>query len=466
MMYPPIAQKEIKSLSRGRILSSFNGNNFSPNGGSRRFTGVCVALWSLTCCAFGIIFGIQYGLHATASTNLFDLGLTMTWNCPNSVLDHHKFSMNAPVGKRDSSPTSLSYHYKASQTKDYFRTVVNPKNPRERPIVEPLPVGSPSEPTAALCTIIKGSERYLNEWLDYNVAIGFSAIYLYDNYDTPSLESWLNENRPGGHSSWSQYITVYHWPGSAQQMPTIRDCTLVTKSRNHTWTAFYDDDEYMVLKKHQNVVEYLAEYLPSGSININWQLYGPEDPTDTSYGNMTLEEIQELKEGQVAFHSQRLSHKLGLPMPLIQRNQHMLQFPTHLNGKEAISSKVIVHLDSFVQWPKNFPHIVEVKPGTKNWNSEGMELDLTSPQPWRVYSTGEVAALHHYRFRSVPEYLYKSCSRGRPDSNDVKQTKDYCRSAVQIMKKQLFQLREVWDDSAWAMLKAKVPWYQQFEKLG
>jgi Glycosyl transferase family 2 len=446
-------------------MNNHNSNASSAaKGGGRRFSVVGVALWSLTCCAFGIFFGIHYRIHAIASTNFFEHGLTMTWNCPGFMESRNKDSVDLDSPRQKASPSTLSYHYKATEQKNYYRSISNPKNPRERPIVEPVQSTTPDAPTAALCAIVKGSERYLNEWLDYNVAIGFSAIYLYDNYDVPSLESWLNENRPGGQASWKKYITVIHWPGSAQQMPTVRDCTLLTKSHNHTWTAFYDDDEYMVLKKHQNVVDYLTEYLPSGSININWQLYGPEDPAGTSYGNMTLQEIQQLKEGQVAFHSQHLSPKLGLPMPLIQRNQHMLQFPSQLNGKEAISSKIIVHLDSFVQWPKNIPHIVEVKSGTKNWNSEGIELNMTSPQPWRVYSTGEVAALHHYRFRSVPEYLYKSCTRGRPDSNDVKQTQDYCQSAVHLMEKQLYLFREVWDDSAWATLKAKVPWYEQFEE--
>jgi hypothetical protein len=178
-----------------------------------------------------------------------------------------------------------------------------------------------------------------------------------------------------------------------------------------------------------------------------------------------MEELQNLKEGQVAFHTQHLSHKLGLPSPLIQRNQHMVKFPNELNGKGPASSKVILHLDSFVQWPKNIPHLVEVKEGTKNWNSEGMELDLTSNQPWRVYSSGELASLHHYRFRSLPEFIYDACSRGKPDATQGSRSQDSgCQLAVDMMAKQLQLFREVWDDSAWAILKQKVPWYRQFEE--
>jgi hypothetical protein len=149
----------------------------------------------------------------------------------------------------------------------------------------------------------------------------------------------------------------------------------------------------------------LTENLPSGSININWQLYGPEDPSVGSYSNISMEDIQNMTHDEVLEHTAHISPVLGLPSPLIHRNQHMQIFPNHVNGLEAISSKIILHLDSFESWPRNIPHIVKVKEGLKNWNSDGMEMDLNVSSPWRVYSSGELAALHHYRFRSVPEFV-------------------------------------------------------------
>jgi hypothetical protein len=181
---------------------------------------------------------------------------------------------------------------------------------------------------------------------------------------------------------------------------------------------------------------------------------------------MTMDEIRQMTLEEVVAHTEHKSVKLGLPRPLIHRNQHMLRFPNHINGKQAISSKIILHLDSFLDWPRNIPHVVRVKPGTKNYNTDGMEINLNVSQPWRVYSSGEVATLHHYRFRSVPEFIYKSCTRGRPDaSRESQDQKKYCADSMSMMGGgMLRQFREVWDDSAWAMMKIKIPWYRQFEE--
>jgi hypothetical protein len=37
--------------------------------------------------------------------------------------------------------------------------------------------------TAAICAIQKWGLRYIDEWVDYHLAIGFQTIFIYDNSD-------------------------------------------------------------------------------------------------------------------------------------------------------------------------------------------------------------------------------------------------------------------------------------------
>lgn len=38
-----------------------------------------------------------------------------------------------------------------------------------------------SASNVAICTIVKNETLYLDEWVDYHIALGFSPIYIYDN---------------------------------------------------------------------------------------------------------------------------------------------------------------------------------------------------------------------------------------------------------------------------------------------
>ena len=55
-------------------------------------------------------------------------------------------------------------------------------------------VYKPSNSTSnvAICLIIKNETLYLDEWIDYQVALGFSPIYIYDNSPDFELKNGLH----------------------------------------------------------------------------------------------------------------------------------------------------------------------------------------------------------------------------------------------------------------------------------
>ena len=47
--------------------------------------------------------------------------------------------------------------------------------------------------TAAICAIVKDEQLYLEEWVLYNLGLGFQHIYLYDNSQQQTAASWRDQ---------------------------------------------------------------------------------------------------------------------------------------------------------------------------------------------------------------------------------------------------------------------------------
>lgn len=118
---------------------------------------------------------------------------------------------------------------------------------------------------AVICCIAKDEELYIDEWIAYHLKLGFDGIYVYDNSTDGRLES-LSARYQG-------YVHVTHFPGQPQQMNAYRHF-LREHSQNHTWVAFIDVDEFIVLRKHLHIHAFLEEMCGCGSVALNWLYFG------------------------------------------------------------------------------------------------------------------------------------------------------------------------------------------------
>ena len=77
---------------------------------------------------------------------------------------------------------------------------------------DPLKTIDLSKESASLCVICKDENAYIDEWTDYNLALGFSEIFFYDNSDNNTLVSWKEKSR---HED--ERISIIHFPGPGKQ---------------------------------------------------------------------------------------------------------------------------------------------------------------------------------------------------------------------------------------------------------
>jgi hypothetical protein len=115
---------------------------------------------------------------------------------------------------------------------------------------------------AVICAIALNEEPYLDEWIQYHLALGFSHIYLYDNSDNNCLK----------HKN-SNTITIIHFPGKTKQLEAYKLFISQYKTK-HQWAAVIDCDEFIVLKKHSNIRSFLNEYHQCHAIGLNWLMFG------------------------------------------------------------------------------------------------------------------------------------------------------------------------------------------------
>lgn len=215
--------------------------------------------------------------------------------------------------------------------------------------------------TAVICAIVKHEEPYLQEWLDYHFKLGFDRIYLYDNGDTSTLKP-LEQMYPGK-------ITVICYPGKYLQLRCYYAFVL-NYCFEHTWAAFIDVDEFIVLRKHPTIKDLLREKCAMGALVLNWVLFGSN------------------------------GHETYTPNPVVER------FTKRQKGVHPLTKWIvrINHLDMMTT-----PHCGKLLYG-KAYDTNGVEV-VESLHP---EGTEDVAAIYHYFTKSKQEF-YQKCERGRAD---------------------------------------------------
>lgn len=123
---------------------------------------------------------------------------------------------------------------------------------------------------AVLCAIALGENLYLNEWIQYHLKLGFSKIYIYDNSDENEARIFQ-----------SNEVEIVHFPGTCMQINAYNHFLQnIRKSREFEWGGFIDIDEFIVLKKHETIIELLMEHCKDGALALNWVLFGSNGETE------------------------------------------------------------------------------------------------------------------------------------------------------------------------------------------
>lgn len=218
-----------------------------------------------------------------------------------------------------------------------------------------------------LCTILKQEQLYVDEWLEYHRFLGYDYAELYDNGDYPS--PYL----AGLHEKYGDFVNVTYLPGQGRQITAYRSCVKRNLAEN-VWSTFIDADEFVVLRKHNNIKDFLHDVAPDGgAVVLNWSMFG---------GNTTL------------------THKPG---PVVVRFIHT----TPLVNQHLKSTAYVPH----ILHPSI--HNCVLHPGFPSVDSH--RVPVNSSSPFLPSGDREIANVNHYNLKSLEEFMLKR-HRGRASS--------------------------------------------------
>lgn len=209
----------------------------------------------------------------------------------------------------------------------------------------------------ALVCIAKAEKLYITEWISYYVKLGISHIYIYDNSDDNELKYLNNTN-----------ITVIPFSGKMKQIPAYNDFLQKYKN-NYDYVAFFDCDEFLVLKKHNNISDFCIEHIKSGGLGINWYFFGNN------------------------------GHEKYNDKPVLERfTKRQKQMNNHV--------KTIVKCSDIISMQVHNPQVMRENTYFKNIKGANIEYAFNDD------TDDSICQLNHYFCKSTEELVNK-CDRGR-----------------------------------------------------
>jgi hypothetical protein len=286
-------------------------------------------------------------------------------------------------------------------------------------LAEPL---SSVEASAAICTIQKGGLYYVDEFVDYHLALGFKTIYLYDNSDDLELQEWSLRRNPA-------QVVVQHFPGMAQQLPAYSHCARrIKEDDSHAWIAFIDIDEFIVLKGDEpgHIMDLLNTVdSEAGGLSLNWVFFGSSH--QRSYTPAPLTKRFQMRESDVNMHVKTIA-------------------------RTSMWSKTARH-----------SHNQQYEGDATSVDTRGHRVGLGSVGPrnhdaFNPEGPSDIAVIHHYHTKSLEEYRAR-CKRGLADQHPEawKNQKACIKNETELLEH--VAPGSVFDDSAWQVLKRNMPFH-------
>ena len=222
-----------------------------------------------------------------------------------------------------------------------------------------------------VCCIAKNESKYIEEFVEYHLELGFEQVIIGDNNDVDGerYEEQLSDYIE------NDEVVIYDLRGkTAQQYPFYNE---IIKNYDFDWCAFIDCDEFLTFgkeSKFDNIADFLNSNPNIHCYTPNWMVYGDNERVFAGEGDV-VDRFKSPKPLDFKFH---------YPFP---ENRHV---KTILN-KKADTSKFV-----------NQPHCTDFK---EQYSPSGKLLN--GPTPFNEEPEYNVLYIRHYYTKSLEEWVNK-----------------------------------------------------------
>jgi hypothetical protein len=264
-------------------------------------------------------------------------------------------------------------------------------------------------------TIAKYEKQYIEEFVMYHLGLGFSHIYIYDNEDVPTykyiLDKYILENK----------VTCIHYPGNdyqegVQGMITKHFIQNFMFQNNNTHTCGIDIDEFIVLKRHNKITNFIKKFIVDdvAGITMNWRFFGSSNL------------------------------KINDNRPVTQRFiMRQKGYSTHV--KTIFDNSKFSHFRTI--------HIIEPKPGFVIKDTNGNIINHIAQNINIVNEDDDkFIQLNHYSSKTLDEFLYQR-KRGCCDRNNSSQVFDMSMLDTLFLKRDLNDVNDLFAYNKYKSIK-------------
>lgn len=182
-----------------------------------------------------------------------------------------------------------------------------------------------------ICCIAYQEDQYVEEWIDYHRKLGFDAIHMWQN---KGWECQINRD----------FLFKYSYLREGSQV-NIYNNFMNQFNSQYDWSAFIDCDEFLTLRKHKSVKEFIENYEELRGIGLNWQYYGSMGK-ETRESNSLLKQFTHRQNGvdkhvKTIMNMKSPSRFLDPHSPnayIYDTNKIPFQGPFHENGPSDIAA--------------------------------------------------------------------------------------------------------------------------------
>ena len=241
----------------------------------------------------------------------------------------------------------------------------------------------------ALCAIAKWENDYIKEWVKHYLGIGFDEIFVYDNNDEsdPSviapIEDFVAEGK----------VHVIPWRGIDSVQIAAYNNFIERFGKRFDWTAFFDIDEFLILKKNSSIKEIFSrdEINAYDAVKVHWIIYGDNGVVERDMTRGVVESF--MFDG----------NKRGWDVQ--SKSFINMMRVTHIPSCHGIYSANQCNIDL-----------------TPNGTPAGMP-----PNRSNNYAGMDTAYLAHFRTKTAKEYV-KTIQRGHPIGSEYRKKEVYKHS--------------------------------------
>ena len=233
--------------------------------------------------------------------------------------------------------------------------------------------------------------NYIEEWVRYYKELGVDKIVLFDNND-PKVENVLDVEYIKEQALEGFVIVVPQPKKRGMQTAQFTECYNLFH-KDYDWLTFLDIDEYLVLKEHKNIKEYLAQEKFNGfdMIHVQWKIYDDNN----------LVTVQTKEDGTKDYSiMKRFTHPFDVETILGKEiDNHVFGYFYHKTILRGRQYRRIRFLGGNSHTPSEFYS----DPTLKCCNTNGVEVE-----PFEMahkYLKDTDAVLNHYICKTIEEFI-------------------------------------------------------------